>query len=194
MRDGGPLAGGRGSFHGSSYCRAKIGHSPELATIKQCAYLARAVEYMTSALHDDTDPPRQRLMLATPWPELPDQPWDGGPNLPGDALARRRALCRAPCREFIRVVQVTRNTMIELVRFLQFKLVLCTAFRGVPRATASRRFECQFKSIDYEFRIACGHHKSKSSPTQHQLFTSTTTSLCQSCPATATDKSLITPP
>ena len=108
-------------------------------TKKQCAHLARATEYMTSALHDDTDPPRHRLMLATPWPELPDQPSDRGSNLPGDAMARRRALCRAPCREFIRVVQVTRNTMIELVRFLQFKLVLCTAFRGVSCAARGAR-------------------------------------------------------
>ena len=46
-------------------------------------HLERAVEYMTSVLDEDTDPldlDRQRLIFATPWPELPDQPSDRSSN------------------------------------------------------------------------------------------------------------------
>ena len=117
----------------SGYCRAEIGDTPKLAT-KNSAHISRArVEYMISALHDDTNPPdldQQWLILATPWPELLDQLSDRGSNLPVNTLARPRALCRVSCRKFICVVQITENTMFELARLLQFKRVLCTAFCG----------------------------------------------------------------
>ena len=63
-----------------------------------------------NTLHDDTDPPglsQERLYWTTPWPTHPIKPSDRGAHLPGNTLARRRTLWRAPCREFIRVVQNT---------------------------------------------------------------------------------------
>ena len=112
---------------------------PKLATRlnwpqKNSARISRApAKYMSHTLHDDTNPPdldQERLILADPWPQLPNQPSGHGSNLANNAPARRHA----PCREFICIVQVTETTMFELVRFLKFKPVLRTAFRGVSCA------------------------------------------------------------
>ena len=129
----------------SGYCRAEIGDTPKLAT-KNSAHISRArVEYMISALHDDTNPPdldQQWLILATPWPELLDQLSDRGSNLPVNTLARPRALCRVSCRKFICVVQNTEEFIsIGPPSQAAHSNQSCKrAFRGVSRAARTGVF------------------------------------------------------
>ena len=91
-----------------------------LQSARVCSLLvcARAHTGTVHGSNHDTNQPdhdRERLLSAYPWPQLPNQPSDGGSDLSGDALARRRVSWRAPCREFIRVIQSTENNSFELV-------------------------------------------------------------------------------
>ena len=99
---------------------------------------AACTAFLSSRISNPPDHDRKRLLLAIPWPFPPNRQSQHGSDLPGDALARRRALWGAPCREFIRVIQNTETNSFELVcllrRPIQTGLVSAAEHRRAARA------------------------------------------------------------